>query len=94
MYRKRRTLAEKKGPRDSGGNCPSEQWLRVQLLLLSVGRIRQCVTSFESHRRDTDRSLKVSISSYRHRSVQLCIIICVAKYVKKMTVEGFYARTR
>ena len=28
----------------------------------------QCVTSFGSHRRNTDRSLKVSISSYRHRS--------------------------
>jgi len=26
------------------------------------------VTSFGSHRRNTDRSLKVSISSYRHRS--------------------------
>ena len=37
-------------------------------VVLSVGRIRQCVTSFGSHRRNTDRSLKVSISSYRHRS--------------------------
>ena len=35
---------------------------------MSVGRIRQCVTSFGSHRRNTDRSLWVSISSYRHRS--------------------------
>ena len=26
------------------------------------------MTSFGSHRRNTDRSLKVSISSYRHRS--------------------------
>jgi len=26
------------------------------------------VTAFGSHRRNTDRSLKVSISSYRHRS--------------------------
>jgi len=32
---------------------------------LSVGRIRQCVTSFGSHRSNTDWSLKVSISSYR-----------------------------
>ena len=30
-------------------------------VVLSVGRIRQCVTSFGSHRRNTDRSLKVSI---------------------------------
>ena len=30
--------------------------------ILSVGRIRQCVTSFGAHRRNTDRSLKVSIS--------------------------------
>jgi len=33
-----------------------------------VGRIRQCVTSFGSHRSNTDLSLKVSISSYRHGS--------------------------
>jgi len=37
-------------------------------VVLSVGRIRQCVTSFGSHHRNTDQSLKVSISSYRHRS--------------------------
>jgi len=37
-------------------------------IVLSVGRIRQCVTSFGSHRRNTNRSLKVSISSYRHLS--------------------------
>jgi len=31
-----------------------------------MGRIRQCVTSFGSHRRNTDQSLKFSVSSYRH----------------------------
>ena len=36
-------------------------------VVLSVGRIRQCVTSFGSHRRNTDLSLKVSVSCYRHR---------------------------
>jgi len=37
-------------------------------VVLSVGRIQQYVTSFGSHRRNTGRSLWVSISSYRHRS--------------------------
>lgn len=37
-------------------------------VVLSVGRIQQCVTSFGSHRRNTGRSLRVSISAYRHHS--------------------------
>jgi len=37
-------------------------------VVLSVGRIRQFVTSFGSHRRNTGRSLWVSISSYKHCS--------------------------
>ena len=37
-------------------------------VVLSVGRIQQRVTSFGSHRRNTGRSLWVSISSYKHRS--------------------------
>jgi len=32
------------------------------------------VTLFGSHRRNTDRSLKVSISSYRHRSRTVILI--------------------
>jgi len=37
-------------------------------VVLSVGRIQQCVTSFGSHCRNTGRKLWVAISSYRHRS--------------------------
>ena len=37
-------------------------------VVLSVGRIRQYVTSFGSHRRNTGRSLWVSICFYKHHS--------------------------
>ena len=52
---------------------------------MSVGRIRQCVTSFGSHRRNTDRSLKVFISSYRHRSD---LVLCGNGSGATTVVEG------
>jgi len=44
--------------------------LHAYLLLYFCTALLICVTLFGSHRRNTDRSLKVSISSYtyRHRS--------------------------
>jgi len=37
--------------------------------VLSGDRIRQCETSSESHHKDTDQCLQVTISFYRHCSV-------------------------
>ena len=54
-------------------------------VVLSAGRIRQCVTSFGSHRRNTGRSLWVSISSYKHRSD---LVWCGSGSGETTVVEG------
>jgi len=54
-------------------------------VVLSVGRIQQRVTSFGSHRRNTGRSLWVSISSYKHRSD---LVRCGSGSGETTVVEG------
>jgi len=54
-------------------------------VVLSVGRIRQYVTSFGSHRMNTGRNLWVAISSYRHRSD---LVWCGSGSGETTVVEG------
>ena len=54
-------------------------------VVLSVGRIWQYVTSFGSHRRNTGRSLWVSISSYKNRSD---LVRCGSGSRETTVVEG------